>query len=658
MAAIFLSACGGGGGSDEAPTVPAPSGLSYPTPLTGTVGTPLATLAPSVTGAPTAYSVSPALPAGLTLNPGTGAVSGTPTAATSQATYVITASNSGGSTTFGLVLTIQPAPLVVVTALGTFRDTIVAGLGYTSGGQSGVTDQNGQFTYEVGEPVEFFVGNVRLGTAPLGGPLITPIRLVPGGSGTSTAVLNIVRFLLMLDSDADAANGIQISVAVRSAAATWSQIDFADADFAGSLANIMAEARSADGGSHLLPSLATAQAHLRSSFLCAHSGVFAGRYVGTAPSNDDARFAMVIGAGGSLKAFGYDPMEASPFDTNFEASAQSAVNASLDGSFVALEQLGASGSQEVSGSFSGPDQISGTWEVSTPGVAESGTFDGSRIGASITAGSRYSGELYSATASGPIAVGLAAFDVDAQNNVTGALHQLESGTTLPVMGMIQGTTLTGTAGAIPLTAELSDPADGRFLDGDIELGGEDHFFLTEGCSLTGVESVAATMDVTGIATTFDNSHGLLTGLVPADAAVGRSASFRLLFDPATLDEDSEPSPEVGRYLGGVTFAEIGFGSAILARSGTGAVIVNPSDTVVPPGASTLDGTSFLSAAGVEPSGVRWLLQYACGGSQLTTDSAPATLPTPLDSTACGFAITAIAPPGGPAAVDSYIFEIQ
>jgi len=43
--------------------------------------------------------VSPALPAGLSLNAATGTISGTPTAATPLATYTITASNAGGSTT-------------------------------------------------------------------------------------------------------------------------------------------------------------------------------------------------------------------------------------------------------------------------------------------------------------------------------------------------------------------------------------------------------------------------------------------------------------------------------------------------------------------------------------------------------------------------------
>ena len=55
---------------------------------------------PSTSGGPvTSWSVSPSLPAGLSLDTSTGEISGTPTAVTSSATYTVTASNTGGSDT-------------------------------------------------------------------------------------------------------------------------------------------------------------------------------------------------------------------------------------------------------------------------------------------------------------------------------------------------------------------------------------------------------------------------------------------------------------------------------------------------------------------------------------------------------------------------------
>ncbi len=98
----YDAAPGGGGGS-------APSALSYPSPVQGTVGTAIAALTPSVTGSVSTYSVSPALPEGLALDTASGVISGTPTAMAVQAVYTVTAANDFGNTTFALSLTVNPA---------------------------------------------------------------------------------------------------------------------------------------------------------------------------------------------------------------------------------------------------------------------------------------------------------------------------------------------------------------------------------------------------------------------------------------------------------------------------------------------------------------------------------------------------------------------
>ena len=89
-----------------------PSGLSYATnPAAYTKGTPLTPNAPSVSGGPVvSYAVTPSLPAGLALSATTGVLSGTPTAAAVQTTYTVTATNSGGSTILGLVITVAAPP--------------------------------------------------------------------------------------------------------------------------------------------------------------------------------------------------------------------------------------------------------------------------------------------------------------------------------------------------------------------------------------------------------------------------------------------------------------------------------------------------------------------------------------------------------------------
>jgi hypothetical protein len=107
MAVIVLTvaACGGGGGSSAS----APSGLSYMSPTSVDAGS-VATFSPTVTGSVTSYTVSPTLPAGLSLNSSSGVISGTPTSAAAQATYTITATNSAGSTSFAWTLTVNPPP--------------------------------------------------------------------------------------------------------------------------------------------------------------------------------------------------------------------------------------------------------------------------------------------------------------------------------------------------------------------------------------------------------------------------------------------------------------------------------------------------------------------------------------------------------------------
>lgn len=70
--------------------------------------TTIPTVTPTYTGSPaTSFSVSPALPAGLSLNTTTGAISGTPNTITASQTYTVTVTNDGGSSTasFSLLVT-------------------------------------------------------------------------------------------------------------------------------------------------------------------------------------------------------------------------------------------------------------------------------------------------------------------------------------------------------------------------------------------------------------------------------------------------------------------------------------------------------------------------------------------------------------------------
>ena len=91
-------------------TPPSPV-FSYTTlTLSGTVGTALTSDSPIVADfTPTGYSIAPALPAGLALNPATGVISGTPTAASPSTSYTVTAAYTGGTISTGVTIAVAAA---------------------------------------------------------------------------------------------------------------------------------------------------------------------------------------------------------------------------------------------------------------------------------------------------------------------------------------------------------------------------------------------------------------------------------------------------------------------------------------------------------------------------------------------------------------------
>jgi hypothetical protein len=93
-------------------------------------------------------------------------------------------------------------PPVVVAAVesGRFIDAPVQGLHYESGSLSGTTGDRGEFLYEAGNSIRFFIDDIALGEAVKGKAIITPLDLVPNGSIDTPAVINIARLLQSLDS--------------------------------------------------------------------------------------------------------------------------------------------------------------------------------------------------------------------------------------------------------------------------------------------------------------------------------------------------------------------------------------------------------------------------------------------------------------------------
>ncbi len=113
LALVFLfAACGGGGGgTGPGPATPAPTNLVYASPTA--IYPPQSVVTPNAPtwggGDPTLFSVTPALPPGVTLDPATGIVAGTTTKVlAARRTYTVTAANAGGATTAPIEITVGP----------------------------------------------------------------------------------------------------------------------------------------------------------------------------------------------------------------------------------------------------------------------------------------------------------------------------------------------------------------------------------------------------------------------------------------------------------------------------------------------------------------------------------------------------------------------
>lgn len=110
LAVILVGACSGSG--IHIPEAP-PTGLHYSDPSVVYVrGTEIIPNRPSSSGgAIVQYSVSPALPAGLALNPQTGVITGAPSTVTPASLYTVTGSNSVGSATARLQIEVKDSAI-------------------------------------------------------------------------------------------------------------------------------------------------------------------------------------------------------------------------------------------------------------------------------------------------------------------------------------------------------------------------------------------------------------------------------------------------------------------------------------------------------------------------------------------------------------------
>ncbi len=380
----------------------------------------------------------------------------------------------GGSDSAGETAAGQPA-------IGQFKDSNTSGLRYRGAAGEGITDADGRFRYRPGEPVRFSVGKVELGSAP-GRRVITPRDLVASGSTADPAVINRVRFLMMLDADGDPDNGITLSPEVQAAAETWQPVDFTAPDLALELADIMAAAREADGGSHVLPAADTARGHLESTLLCQLAGIYTGTFREQWDNNpaddfvDEGFFTgMLDPNSGFVTASGYSV----PGKLGFLATGTTQVGFDGEPEFV-------SGDTNSNATFRGRFQ-----ETDTPTVT--GTWDRVPIHAlPIADRYRYGGDFFAQRISPAIddaatervlaldaGVGVT-LAIDAQGRIAGQVIDTTTAQPVDVSGVLNGDGTFAAAsddGVIQLTGQWNAARGGY----DITVSGHDAVLRASQC---------------------------------------------------------------------------------------------------------------------------------------------------------------------------------
>ncbi len=122
-------------------------------------------------------------------------------------------SSGGGST---------PTTADSTAETGVFVDSPVGNIGYRTATKEGVTNASGEYEYEAGEEVTFFIGDLKFPPVPAAG-VVTPLDIAGTTDTSNDTVVNIARLLQTLDTDGDPSNGITISDTAKNSA---TQVDF------------------------------------------------------------------------------------------------------------------------------------------------------------------------------------------------------------------------------------------------------------------------------------------------------------------------------------------------------------------------------------------------------------------------------------------------
>jgi hypothetical protein len=141
------------------------------------------------------YSVSPSLPAGLSINASTGVISGTPSAVAASATYTVTAANAGGSTTTTVTVEVVAPPAPVLSSATSVTGTVGTAFSYQIAANHSPTGY-GATGLPGGLSVNTGTGLISgTPTTPVFGGSFTVTATNAGGTGSQSVAVTLVHFL-------------------------------------------------------------------------------------------------------------------------------------------------------------------------------------------------------------------------------------------------------------------------------------------------------------------------------------------------------------------------------------------------------------------------------------------------------------------------------
>lgn len=336
---------------------------------------------------------------------------------------------------------------------GNFIDSGVEGLEYvTKSGKHDVTAKGGRYEYFYGDMINFYIGNVYLGSSP-GASVLTPKELAMfetkdlNLSIYDDAVVNRVRFLLSLDSNTSV--GIQIDAQTREDARHWQDLNFSlqESDFTTQLLS------NTDLNASSIVSKTDALAHFERALRCAYSGAYRGKW--TLPSGAKEGFVgILIQASGTIVAMGDGQQVGEEKNTiiysvgthdvdtgTYTFSNQTWYFDPIQGHVITTEPTDINGS----GKSVGYDMVIGEFTQND----QHGVYEARRVASGRATTYRYTGFGYRADGGG---IGMFTFDLERDGNVTGMIHDSRTNEEPSMHGTIDYKT-----GSLSVIIE-SDPA--------------------------------------------------------------------------------------------------------------------------------------------------------------------------------------------------------